>query len=347
MLRHLPIPSRVSSLITGHDSMPPRLILGSGRSGTTWVLDCLAEANNLRPIFEPLHPAESALGLRYAHEVATIDDKDEVLARHFRDLIAGRIHSRWIDYRGARRVLFPSPSKFTSFSATKSWIRSWRKYLDNRITLRASAQRQDVLVKCIRANLMASWLTRTMGFRAALIVRHPCAVVESRYRLRWNPSVVLTRYHGNRRLHELTGGRYWDLLNSELTFVQALTLTWIIENQWPVEHSQEGGYSVVFYEDLVSNPSTSWRILCDSLDLPKPPDITSLRRPSQQASGRPADTTPSKWPEPRWQSRLTGEQLDSIQEILDATNCTLYSVERTAPSSILQQQHNDTLLTTN
>src|SRR5262245_32752648 len=35
---------------------PIRIIAGSGRSGTTWVQDVLADANALRPIFEPLHP---------------------------------------------------------------------------------------------------------------------------------------------------------------------------------------------------------------------------------------------------------------------------------------------------
>ena len=32
------------------------IVAGSGRSGTTWVLDVLAEANRLRPVFEPLYP---------------------------------------------------------------------------------------------------------------------------------------------------------------------------------------------------------------------------------------------------------------------------------------------------
>jgi len=36
-----------------------KLIAGSGRSGTTWVLDALADANDLRPVFEPLHPMVS------------------------------------------------------------------------------------------------------------------------------------------------------------------------------------------------------------------------------------------------------------------------------------------------
>ena len=34
------------------------IIAGSGRSGTTWVLDAVAEANQLRTKFEPLGPDE-------------------------------------------------------------------------------------------------------------------------------------------------------------------------------------------------------------------------------------------------------------------------------------------------
>ena len=35
----------------------PLIVAGSGRSGTTWVLDAIAETNNLRTIYEPLNPA--------------------------------------------------------------------------------------------------------------------------------------------------------------------------------------------------------------------------------------------------------------------------------------------------
>jgi hypothetical protein len=34
----------------------PRVVAGYGRSGTTWVQDVLAISNELRPVFEPLHP---------------------------------------------------------------------------------------------------------------------------------------------------------------------------------------------------------------------------------------------------------------------------------------------------
>ena len=58
-----------------------RIILGSGRSGTTSVQDCLAQANHLRPIFEPLHEGESELGRRFAHRMLAAADENEELER--------------------------------------------------------------------------------------------------------------------------------------------------------------------------------------------------------------------------------------------------------------------------
>ena len=50
----------------------PIIIAGSGRGGTTWILDSIAEANNLRTIFEPLNtvfvPAAKPFAYRYVRD---------------------------------------------------------------------------------------------------------------------------------------------------------------------------------------------------------------------------------------------------------------------------------------
>lgn len=319
----------------GHTS--PRMILGSGRSGTTWVLDCLAEANELRPIFEPLNPSQSTLGYRYACRAMASSDSDDTLERFFLDHASGRVRSRWIDYRGLDGLLFPRPARFMTKGFAMSWLRAWQTYIHDRRVLRPATRHKVTLTKCIRANLMAGWLTRTVGFRTALVVRHPCAVVESQIRLGkpWDPTFVLGRYRADRRLHEVTDGLYLDLLNTKLTTLQALTLNWIIENQWPVEQSRQCGYVVVHFEDLLSRPATAWPYLCDSLELKRVPNSTLLNKPSQQAAVKPARHG-QQWLQPRWRSHLTPDQLGAIQGMLDATNCSLYRTDEVGPVSTLR-----------
>ena len=149
--------------MSGHNKVPGRIILGSGRSGTTWVQDCLADANELRPIFEPLHEAESDIGRRYAYAILRPGDREEVLEHFFMRLAAGQQYSRWIDYRGRNDLLFPALSKLMTIHGLKSWTRLWRRHLRDRSQLRASVQRKETLIKCIRANLMAGWFAKELG----------------------------------------------------------------------------------------------------------------------------------------------------------------------------------------
>jgi hypothetical protein len=309
-----------------------RVICGSGRSGTTWVLDCLAEANELRPIFEPLHSSESELGARYAYQVLLAGERVPDLELFFEELAAGRVRSNWVDYRIPRGLLLPKPTNFASWRFTKSWVREWRKHLEVRKKLSIAKKRNNTLIKCIRANLMAGWLQNTMGFRTVLLVRHPCSVIESKMRfLRvWDPTHIVDRYRANQKLHDLTDGRYIKRLNSSLTTTEALALNWIIENQWPAERSSSDGYAVFYYEDLLSKSEVTWQRLCNELHLKIVPNSSLLRKPSQQAALRHQDHR-KEIDEPRWRKSLTTEQLKSIQALFDETNCHLYNVDRTKP----------------
>lgn len=306
----------------------PRMILGSGRSGTTWVLDCLAEANELRPVFEPLHPKESEMGAKYAYDVLSASDSAEDLQKYLADIAAGEVHSRWIDYRGPRGLVYPNPKLFANLESARRWLSGWRKYRRRKKALKPSMKRPEVLVKCIRGNLMAGWFSRKLAYRTVLTVRHPCSVVESQLRLgkAWDPTSVLTQYRQNARLHELTNGRYLELLNSKLSRIEALTLNWVIENQFPIERSAVDGYSVIFYEDLVSRGDANWPLLCDCLGLQHVPPESMLRKPSQQSAQKPKYGN-EKFHLPSWQKRLVAEQLRTVQRILDSLEFTVYSVD--------------------
>jgi hypothetical protein len=318
--------------MTEDNGIRGRIILGSGRSGTTWVQDCLAEANRLRPIFEPLHEGESALGERYAYRMIAAEDENEELERYFLDLSEGRIRSLWIDYRGRKELLLPHPRRFSSVSALRGYLHYWKRYLLDGSKLRSGSHRESTLIKCIRANLMAGWLARTLGLNTVLLVRHPCASVESQYRSGavWNPEPVAERYRSDARLHDATDGVYLPLLSSRLTTLQALTLNWVIENQAPVSRASAEGYTVAYYEDLRARPLVAWPSICKALELSEVPSKEMLEVPSQQSyendSGRVLAAG-----EPRWRRAFSADQLSEIQGILDTTECDLYNVSSYSP----------------
>jgi hypothetical protein len=311
-----------------------RIIAGSGRSGTTWILDALAEVNDLRPVFEPLHPAVSKIGDRYAYRTLTSDDAEPELERFLTDVINGRRHTLWTQYRLPGDRLMPHWRHVRTLAAAKREWRRWRKFLGERSTLATSARRTVPLVKCIRANLMLPWLVERCACPAVLVLRHPGAVVESQLRLgqgdAWDPEPVLERYRHDQRLHEQTGNRYRRLLTSPLARVEALTLAWVIENQWPVERAPSTGATVALYERLRGAGDLEWLRIVRALGLARVPTDALLARPSQQAS-RDTKSATTQSAAPRWQQSLTTGQLKSIQRILDETGFDLYDTRNAVP----------------
>ncbi len=307
-----------------------RLIAGSGRSGTTWVLDALAHANGLRPVFEPLHPYVSDIGDRYAHRALTSDEEHPELAQFLAEVCAGRRIALWTKYRRQLRWLLPPPADFsTRRDAGRVW-RHWNKLFREIPVLATASRRREPIVKCIRANLMLDWLSRGQSWRVVLIVRHPGAVIESELRGSWNASFALDRFRNDARLHELTNGRYVQLLEQKLTPVEALAARWVIENQWVVERARFNRVTVVHYEQLRASPEPTWAQVVDALGLTAAPDAASLSKPSQQSSpnrfGAPVTS-----PRTRWQRVLTADQTDSIQRVLDEVQCDMYSMSRPEP----------------
>lgn len=316
-----------------------RIIAGSGRSGTTWVLDSIASANNLRPIFEPLHPAVSAVGDRYAHLTLRAGEDHPDLEKFLKTACLADTRSLWTTYRARKDRLFPHWSEFVHIHSVKRLYRRWERLLRRRRALAAAARRPEPMIKCIRANLMLGWLGSIFDCRIVLIVRHPGAVIESKLRLGavWDPDPVTRRYRADRQLRDLTQGRYEMLLNTRLSTVQALALNWVIENQWPIANAAADGVSVFYYEDLLAHPADNWGKLCGALGLATAPTTAQLVRPSQQSSAASRSVRTTAALEPRWQRALSREQRKEIQDILDAVEFRTYHMDRAVPEVLISR----------
>ena len=311
---------------------PIRFIAGSGRSGTTWIQDALAAANKLRPVFEPLHPYLSDIGRIYAHRAMSADEEHADLKAFLTGVCAGRGPRLWTQYRQQFRWLFPPPAEFWNWKDAGRAERHWAKFLKELPGMTADGFRREPLVKCIRANLMLPWIAGRLDGRIALVVRHPGAVVESEVRTGWNASFALERFRSDDRLHEITRNRYRRLLDRTLQPVEALTLRWIIENQWVMESAAAHGIAVVHYEHLRSFPGGAWQALCAALDLAAVPDRATLTRPSQQSGAGRKSISLAQRGTPSWMSGLSAEQTAQIRGVLEAVAFSGYVMDDRSPA---------------
>jgi hypothetical protein len=295
------------------------------------VLDCLAEANRLRPVFEPLHQSVTPIGAKYAYRVLPSDAECPDLAQFLLGYDTGTQRSIWTTYRGRPDLLMPGVRSLGSMEELRRLRRRWVKFLRGVPGLRAASRQPGSLIKDIRFNLCLGWMVRALAAKAVLVVRHPCAVVESQFRLGqpWDPEPILRRYQADPHLSEFTGGRYDRLLHQPLDRLEALTLLWLIENQVPEARSAELGYVIIYYEDLLDHDEEGWRLMARALGLANIPPPALLRRPSQQATA--GGSVRGDLLRPAWMAALAGKQLGSIQRMLDAAEYATYNVTTSLP----------------
>lgn len=313
----------------------PRVIAGSGRSGTTWILDVLAQTNRLRPIFEPLHPDAVPNARRFANRYFGPDDDEPDMYEFMGGIFSGKMHSAWIDYRIRPHLLMPRLSMMRSPGRLSGLLTQWRNAAKRYAEYRTMNGYASVLVKIIRGNLMLGWLRHRFDARIIFVVRHPGAVVESRLRIggrSWDPDPVLEQFRDGITLGALRS-RYASILERKLSPAEAHTLIWCIENQFPMERAEVDGYPVIFYEDLLSHGEREWARIVDALDLNHNPHGQEIIvQPSQQSA---IDRIKSGGGRKKsWMDRISNVDRKDIQGILDEAGVTAYTMCNPAPEPV-------------
>jgi hypothetical protein len=316
------------------DSIVTPIIVGSGRSGTTWVQDVVAQANGYATAFEPLHPvaipAMAAYAGRYLRAEGQCDELEAFLGRVF----SGHVRDTWITYRVRPDRLAFRALRITDPRAAYEWLWRWRKFARHYVRYRRD-RGKPVLVKFIRANLMLPWLASHFNVRIAAIVRHPGAVVESKMRLGgddWEPEVVIERYRGQPGLMEELPRAHERLSDEHLTPAGRHALIWCIENKLLVERAAEWGIVLTYYEDLLDDSTGDvWQSLVEGLGLNHAPDRVSRSKASQQASLLTANSGYESGHCGGWRSRLSPAQIDEIQQMLNVFEIDQYDMNSMLP----------------
>ena len=306
------------------------IISGSGRGGTTWVLDSLAEANNMRTVFEPLHPIGVPSASKFSHRYIPEDESNLELERFFNKVLSGEMRSIWANYRIRPDRFNPlRNSPITVYLHSKKSIQLLKKY-----ALKSHLSGQ--VVKFIRANLMLPWIAKHYDCPTVLVIRHPCAVIASRLKLSsadWGADKALARYREDKMIYDLIGNRFGVDLSQSMSTAEALCTVWCIENVLPLEWSSDSGYAVVSYEKLMVNPAEEWQKLVDYLGLDKVPDSDLLGSPSQQSSQDMRHQNFTSEHIERWKKNLDAKTIDDIASTLDKFGSTIYSVDDALPTS--------------
>ena len=195
-------------------------LAGSGRSRTTWASAIINYKNEYRCVFEPFHSSKVEICKEFGHrQYLRPEDRRERFLCPARIILSGGLRSRWPDYLQRRFV---------------------------------SGRR---LIKEVRANLMLGWIRVNFAeMPIVFVLRHPCAVANSRTHLRrrWTPS--LDDFLSQKELVEDFLEPFVGEMRSAKTDFERHVFSWCIENYVPLKQLGRGEIHLIFYENLCEDP---------------------------------------------------------------------------------------------
>lgn len=208
-----------------HDPARTALVLGSGRSGTTWLAEAIARQHRSRLLFEPFHPRLGALGegtrlfLDPAEHPAAFD-------RAARRVLRGRVRGPYVD--------------------------------DVRI---ARLPRGRVVKDVHASNLLPWFRTNYPDVPVVYVVRHPIAASLSRLRSDtfYGVGDYLATPAGREDAESSPVAAWLPLYDRHRESSEPLVrlvAEWCIENAYPLGQGEDEGVALTFYENVVLDPAT-------------------------------------------------------------------------------------------
>ena len=295
------------------------IVLGFGRSGTTWISDINSKATGGLVLFEPLHPRVTEWARRFCYSSVEREDDSELLKGYLSDVLAKQRRSSWLLRNHVPVTLDSISEEFVDLL--------WREC-------------SVVGLKEIRANFMSPWFRQHFDASIAYVVRHPCAVLASiRSRKRfweefsWDEHYDMflrrTLFNPLYRQHAISARA--GVVEGAKTDLEKWAVMWSITHAIVLPQLREYDLPLFFYEDMYAEPFPSARKLFRFLGQSQlhihpshifTPSMTTLRTLHGLYEEEAVSRKGSAF---FWENALSETEVDTIMQIVTAFDIDIYS----------------------
>ncbi|MDW7773273.1 MAG: sulfotransferase [Desulfobulbaceae bacterium] len=209
------------------------LLIGMGRSGTTWAADIINHDKSYRILFEPFFPSlvNEAKDFAYIQYMNPADNR-AALAAGAQKILAGKTRSQWVD-RDNKGILY-----------------------------------RRRIIKDIRSNLMAGWLKKLAPRLPVIqLIRHPLQVACSWRKLGWGEEAL-----GERSDFDIIMSQHRLLEDFPIikkivqkinpdNFLDNVIFLWGVMHLVPLDQFPTDKVYRLFYEHLLINPEAECKKL--------------------------------------------------------------------------------------
>ncbi|WP_204346105.1 sulfotransferase domain-containing protein [Psychroserpens algicola] len=271
------------------------IIVGTARSGTSWLSETMASQHRYRMLFEPEHETQTLKGHLLCDKWITSQTVSKDVHSYLTQIFSNRVDSDWIaqnSNRKFKRHLWPFiPKKF--------------------------------IIKFVRANLMAQYMNESYGIPVIHLLRNPYDVIRSQQKVKFPWLYDLSHFVKQEALLKLIKHHFgFDISTYEtLSDIEILALRWCIENVLPLDifESYTSHVKVVTYETLVSDIKEFYN-LCDEFQIEPVSNLEDYyKKPSSKT--HPESRVHSGKKEV---SNWSQDDLNKMNTILDTFKTTLY-----------------------
>ena len=266
------------------------LVFGSGRSGTSWLSETMAQPRGYRLLFEPEHeehvPEGKVLTDRLLIPGEYYPEADQFLRRIF----TNRIDNDWI----------------AKCSNRKFKMHLWPFLIKRKI------------IKFVRCSLGMHYISQQINAPSIYIRRDPFSTIYSQNRVKFPWLYDLSRFKEQPELVKELEKRYGiNILQSEFTDIEKLAIRWGIENIFPFQYfPQPLGDSKIIsldYEELAGNLDLYLEIL-SQVEFDAPSNLEKLfNRPSSKTHPK---SNINKGNSANYKTLLTESDLEGIITVL-------------------------------
>ncbi|MBN2478039.1 sulfotransferase family protein [Candidatus Micrarchaeota archaeon] len=272
------------------------IIVGSARSGTSWLAELIARQFRYRLLFEPEHETNTPQGKLICDRYITAENTNKEIDAYFSKIFSNRVDSNWVAQSSNRKFKM------------HLWPFLPKKYI----------------IKFVRCNLAAHYINRNFQLPLIHIVRNPYEVLHSQNRVKFDWLYDLSRFLQEEELVEIVQDNYGLDLSRyrEFSELEKLCLRWCLENVIPLQLKEAYPFKseVVRHEELKKDISVFYE-LCGKYDLEPQKDL-------QEKYGLPSSKThPKSVVINKAGSKsvtFTAKEYRRINKILDIFEVSLY-----------------------
>ncbi|GAA0606393.1 hypothetical protein GCM10009001_24540 [Virgibacillus siamensis] len=264
------------------------LLLGSGRSGTTWISNIINYRNDYRYVFEPFNTRTS-----------------NTLKKHFNYL-------HYLNYDNSDSNAYKIISDIIHGKVNNVWVNSFNRRINSK----------EILIKDIRANLMAYYIyNHFTEIPIVFVIRHPLAVTYSKMKLNWDTHLDL--YLSQNELianHLFDQKDYIKFINEKGTKFQKHIVMWCIENYVPLNQFQLNDIHFTFYENLIFSPKKEFERLFNYLNKEFNDEIFRILKTPSPVARTESSLFTGQSMITSWEGKYSNEEKNQAMDILKKFN---------------------------